>query len=64
MYDFWSNALALNIAEQTGIRGNLLENVNQMLLTVPPTSVEAKRVFSSCFLSLQQNFEAVSVIKF
>ena len=38
----------LNIAEQTGRRGNLLEKVYQMLLTVPPTSVESEKVFSSC----------------
>ena len=44
----------LNIAEQTGRRGNLLEKVYQMLLTVPPTSVEAEGVFLIKFLSLQQ----------
>ena len=38
----------LNIAEQTGKRGVLLEKVYQMLLTVPPTSVESERIFSSC----------------
>ena len=37
----------LNIAEQTGKRGVLLE-VYQILLTVPPTSVESERIFSSC----------------
>ena len=48
MSDFRLNTRALNIAEQTSIRGNLLEKVNQILLTVLPTSVEAERVFSSC----------------
>ena len=38
----------LNIAEHTGKRGILLEKVYQMLLTVPPTSVESERIFSSC----------------
>ena len=38
----------LNTAEQTGKRGILLEKVYQMLLTVPPTSVESERIFSSC----------------
>ena len=38
----------LNIAEQTGERGILLERVYRMLLTVQPTSVEAERIFSSC----------------
>ena len=38
----------LNIAEQTGERGILLEKVYRMLLTVQPTSVEAERIFSSC----------------
>ena len=37
----------LTIAEQTGKRGHFLEMIYQMLLTVPPTSVEAERVFSS-----------------
>ena len=35
----------LTIAEQTGKRGNFLEVIYQMLLTVPPTSLEAKRLF-------------------
>ena len=38
----------LNIAEHTGQRGIMLEKVYQMLLTVPPTSVESERIFSSC----------------
>ena len=38
----------LNMAEHTGKRGILQEEVYQMLLTVPPTSVESKRIFSSC----------------
>ena len=38
----------LNIAEQTGERGILLEKVYRMLLTIQPTSVEAERIFSSC----------------
>ena len=38
----------LTIAEQTGRRGHYLEKVYKMLLTVPPTSVEAERIFSSC----------------
>ena len=43
----------LNIAEQTGKRGTLLEKVYRMLLTVPPpTSVEAERIFSSCALCI------------
>ena len=37
----------LTIAEQTGKRGYFLEKIYQMLLTIPPTSVEAERVFSS-----------------
>ena len=38
----------LTIAEQTGRRGHYLEKVYKMLLTAPPTSVEAERIFSSC----------------
>ena len=38
----------LNIAEQTGEMGILLEKVYRMLLTIQPTSVEAERIFSSC----------------
>ena len=38
----------ITIAEQTGKRGHFLEMIYQMLLTVPPTSVEAYLVFSSC----------------
>ena len=38
----------ITIAEQTGKRRHFLEMIHQMLLTVPPTSVEAERVFSSC----------------
>ncbi|KAI6652964.1 hypothetical protein LOD99_4041 [Oopsacas minuta] len=38
----------ITIAEQTGKRGHFLEMIYQMLLTVPPTSVDAERVFSSC----------------
>ena len=38
----------LTIAEQTGRRGQYLEKVYKMLLTAPPTSVEAERIFSSC----------------
>ena len=38
----------LNIAEQTGERGILLEKVYRMLLTIQPTSVKAERIFSSC----------------
>ena len=41
----------LNIAEHSGKEGYhiiLLEKVYQMLLTVPPTSVESERIFSSC----------------
>ena len=37
----------LTIAEQTGKRGYYLEKIYQMLLTIPATSVEAERVFSS-----------------
>ena len=37
----------LTIAEQTGKIGHFLEMIYQMILTVPPTSVEAERVFSS-----------------
>ena len=37
----------LSVAEQTGKRGILLENIYQMMYIVPPTSVEAERVFSS-----------------
>ena len=38
----------LTIAERTGRRGHYLEKVYKMLLTAPPTSVEAERIFSSC----------------
>ena len=38
----------LSIAEQTGKRGILLEKVYQILLTVPRTSFESERIFSSC----------------
>ena len=47
------SSLILNelvIAEQTGKRGHFLEIVYQFLLTIPPTSVEAERVFSSAGL--------------
>ncbi len=37
----------LAVAEQSGKRGYLLDLAYQHLLTVPPTSVEAERVFSS-----------------
>ncbi|UYV63142.1 hypothetical protein LAZ67_2003284 [Cordylochernes scorpioides] len=37
----------LNIAAQSGKRGPHLESVYQYLLTIPPTSVESERVFSS-----------------
>ena len=37
----------LTVAEETGKRGHFLEMVYQVLLNVPPTSVEAERVFSS-----------------
>ena len=37
----------LTVAEETGKRGHFLEMVYQELLNVPPTSVEAERVFSS-----------------
>ena len=44
-----SNSLKyeLTLAEQTGKRGALLEDIYQMLYIVTPTSVEAERVFSS-----------------
>ncbi|UYV71408.1 hypothetical protein LAZ67_8003037 [Cordylochernes scorpioides] len=37
----------LKIAAQSGKRGPHLESVYQFLLTIPPTSVESERVFSS-----------------
>lgn len=37
----------ISIAEQGGNRGQFLELAYQFLLTVPPTSVEAERVFSA-----------------
>lgn len=37
----------LTIAEQTGKRGNFLEEIYQMLYVIPPTSAEAERIFSS-----------------
>ena len=37
----------LTVAEQSGKRGHFLNIVYKCLLTIPPTSVEAERVFSS-----------------
>ena len=37
----------LIIAEETGKGGYFLDKIYKMLLTIPPTSVEAERVFSS-----------------
>ena len=37
----------LSITEQTGKRGYFYENIYKMLLVIPPTSVEAERVFTS-----------------
>ena len=38
----------ITVAEQTGKRGYYLNKVYQMMLTIPATSVEAERTFSSC----------------
>ena len=37
----------ITFAEQTGRRGYYLEKVYQIMLTIPATSVEAERTFSS-----------------
>ena len=38
----------ITVAEETGKRGYYLNKVYQMMLTIPATSVEAERTFSSC----------------
>ena len=38
----------ITVAEQTGKRGYYLDKVYQMMLTLPATSFEVERTFSSC----------------